>query len=52
MRLFSANVPTDRRNLVPILSMIAGEAIGNPRCLVKNHHTCPLVCSVGTYPFR
>jgi hypothetical protein len=44
----SAKPDTDRRNAVPIFSMIAGDGIGNPRCAVMNDTTCPPTCNVGT----
>jgi hypothetical protein len=44
----SANRATAVRNAVPILSKIAGEGIGHPRCRVKNVTTCPPTCRFGT----
>jgi hypothetical protein len=41
MWLASTHDLTDRRNAVPIFSMIAGEGIGQPRCPVMNDTTCP-----------
>src|SRR5665647_173021 len=47
MWLASAKDLTERRNAVPIFSMIAGEGIGQPRCPVMNetmtgHLGCPI----------
>ena len=48
MSLASAKEATARRNFCPILSKIAGEGIGRPRCWVMNATTCPLDCRIGT----
>ena len=48
MSLTSANRATSRRNLLPILSKIAGDGIGHPRCAVMNDTTWPPTCRFGT----
>ena len=49
MPFASANDSTERRNLVLIFSISAGEGIGMPKCWVMNATTCPLDCTMGTY---
>ena len=39
---------TALRNAVPILSKIAGDGIGYPRCAVRKLTTCPPTCRFGT----
>jgi hypothetical protein len=48
MPFATANDSTERRNLVLIFSISAGEGIGMPRCWVMNATTCPLDCKIGT----
>jgi hypothetical protein len=48
----SANRATALRNADPILSKIAGDGIGLPRCAVKKLTTCPPTCRFGTYALR
>jgi hypothetical protein len=48
MPFADANDSTERRNLVLIFSISAGEGIGMPRCWVMNATTCPLDCKIGT----
>ena len=46
--LSAAKRSTALRKAVPILSMIAGDGIGLPRCAVMNDTTCPGTCRFGT----
>jgi hypothetical protein len=50
--LSRANSVTALRNRNPILSRIAGDGIGNPRCPVRKLTTWPDICRLGTNPLR